>query len=77
MSNISSLWMKVSGSRSLTEFIYWLEKTVPLEDSHEWESLTAEEALDSLDEYLLSILVEQELATDEQMNSQELEQYLI
>ncbi|WP_042356716.1 DEAD/DEAH box helicase [Bacillus rubiinfantis] len=77
MSNIATLWMKVSGSRSIVELIDWLEKTVPLENSNEGESLTVEEALDSLDGFLLSILVEFELTNDEQMNSQELEQFLI
>ncbi|WP_458411891.1 DEAD/DEAH box helicase [Schinkia sp. CFF1] len=77
MSHILSLWEQVSGSQSLDEFIKWLEKTVPLEDSREGDALKAEEALDSLDGYLLSILVEFELTTGKQMNNTELEQYLI
>lgn len=77
MSHIKAAWTLVSNSRSVPEFMEWLERTVPLENPAEGARLTAEEALDSLDGYLLSILVEQEMLTDQLINNSDLEQYLI
>lgn len=77
MSYIVEEWIQVSKSRSISDFMDWIEKTAPLEDTPEKKGGVAEEALDSLDGYLLSILVEQEMLTGQEMNRSDLEQYLI
>ncbi|RSK49685.1 DEAD/DEAH box helicase [Bacillus canaveralius] len=77
MSHIKDAWVQVSNSRSVPEFMEWLERTVPLEDQAKGNKLIAEEALDSLDGFILSILVEQEMMTGHQINSSDIEQYLI
>jgi len=77
MSHMASAWMQISGSNSETEFITWLEKTVPLDDSVNESDLSAEESLDTLDGYLLTLLVEQELINGQEMNSSKLEDFLI
>lgn len=77
MSYIRQEWERISGSSSDREFMEWLEKTIPLKDSEKDVELIAQEALDSLDGYLLSILVEKEMITGQNLNDSDLEQYLI
>ena len=77
VSHIAGAWAEVSKSRSISELMEWLERTVPLENFVTDNMLTAEEALDSLDGYLLSIIVEQEMLTGHQINNSQLEDYFI
>jgi len=79
LSHIGQEWRKITGSTSLEQFLEWLEKTTPLEEVTEDNMGInfAEEALDSLDGYLISIVVEQQEMSDKQMSLAELEEYLI
>ncbi len=70
-------WSSVTGSTSLKKFVEWLEKTAPMEDDKSSISGHAEEALDSLDGFLLSVIVEQQAMSDEQLTKEALEEYLI
>lgn len=77
MQYIGQEWRSITGSRSFPKFVEWLEKTAPLEDDETLALRNAEEALDSLDGFLISIIVEQQEMSDEQLTGIELEQYLI
>lgn len=77
MNHMVEEWIKVSGSLSITEFMDWLEKTIPLENVNEGNQLTAEGALDSLDGYLISIMVEKEMMDSVEVKNVELEKFLI
>lgn len=77
MTYIAKKWVQISGSRSQAKFMEWLEKTAPLTDSVEGDERDLQEALDSLDGYLLSIIVEQEAMSDEEMSKSDLENHLI
>ncbi len=70
-------WGGVTGSTSSEKFVEWLEKTAPMEDDKSSTSGPAEEALDSLDGFLLSVIVEQQAMSDEQLTKEALEDYLI
>ncbi|AIQ31447.1 hypothetical protein P40081_27260 [Paenibacillus sp. FSL P4-0081] len=76
--HIADEWRKITGSNSLKELLNWLEKTIPCNSVNEedLEPHYAEEALDSLDGYLLSVIVEQEEVTNQSLNLIELEEYL-
>ncbi|MGK5651364.1 hypothetical protein ACSNN6_11095 [Brevibacillus formosus] len=74
---METAWAQVSETSSALDFMDWLERTVPLKDPAEGSKLAAEEALDSLDGFLLTVLVEQEMMTDQPIESNDLEQYLI
>lgn len=74
--NIAKEWSRVSNSTSQSEFFKWLETVVPLETPTKEVSLLAEESLDSLDGYLISILVEEELMVDKEYNKFEIEDFL-
>lgn len=77
LSYMARAWAQLSESPSVPDFMKWLEETVPLEDTTDGIQLAAQEALDSLDGYLLSILAEQEIMSGEQLSPSDLEQYLI
>ncbi len=72
--DIAMQWAIITGSSSFEEFTTWLETTIPFEN--EDVSMVHEEALDSLDSYLISILVEHEEVVKQQLSASELEIHL-
>jgi len=84
LEDIRQQWHILTNGSAEEQFTDWLEKTVPLSSSVNREvsaqepisSKDAEESLDSLDGFLLSIIVEQEII-DRPLNRAELEDYLI
>ena len=70
-------WSLISGSNSKSEFINWLEKTSPSNYSGtDTNLLSAIETLDSLDNIILSAIVEIEQLADRELNSDVLEERL-
>lgn len=70
-------WSSISGSNSRSDFIRWLEQTSPKNYSGtDISLLSAIETLDSLDNIILSAIVEIEQLADRELNSDVLEEKL-
>ncbi len=77
--HLEEQWQKISISNNQDEFLRWLEQTAPLKAGNnlsEENGLHAIEALDSLDSFLLSIIVETEQLENEALSSEGLEKRL-
>lgn len=72
-------WRRFSGSDKLNDFLAWLEITAPLKVKDNFAngaSLSAIEALDSLDAFLLSAIVEIEQIAGKELSINDLEERL-
>lgn len=78
LSQIQKQWSSLSGTNDHQDFLSWLEQTAPLSrEGNPGENLEAIQALDSLDGILLSMIVEIEQLTNEELSADQLEQHLI
>lgn len=78
LSHVQEQWSSLSKTNDHQAFLNWLEQTAPLSrEDNPGENPEAIQALDSLDGILLSMIVEIEQLTNEELSVDQLERHLI